>query len=421
MGLLFYGLSRMIQEEAAARAHAEVRADLAAIQVADALAPGLGPLETIARAPRDAAFPGYYLVIDPETRGVLGGNLPTWPKGLPIAGRSDQALAETVVTGLGRLTTGQMRLDGHFPTLVARRNDDFTRSWAWARWGFLALSVLALGFTAWAWNGEARRLRREAGEISAALTAFAGGRRTARSGVGQGVMGQLARLTNRTLDVLDRSIANDRAFADTIAHQLRTPISLARMSLAGPVSSADALDLAQSALESLLNDIDTVVDLNHLAEHGLRRSSVLDLAPLVLEMVDLLEPLAEAKGVRIETRAAAAHIQGDANLLKQALANVLTNAIKYGPPGGQIEVTCGLDGELAMVKILDRGPGCVGLPEVIGLFRRGPAGANVEGRGLGLHLVVEVISAHGGRVVTKDRSPPGGLDLSFQLPRHLSV
>lgn len=423
MALLLLGLSRMIEAQAAARARAEVRADLAAIAVADALAPGLGPLETIARAGRDRTSPGYYLVIDPETWSVLGGNLSAWPPGLRIAPRGESGLGEArlgeaVAPGLGRLTLGQARLDDHFPVLVARRNEDFAQPWIWTWWTFLALSGVVLGFTVWASDRESRRLRRGAGEISAALEAFAAGQRSARASAGDGAMGQLAHLTNRTLDVLDRTIANDRAFADTIAHQLRTPISLAHMRLSQPVAAAEAVDLAQAALESLLSDIDTVVDLNHLAEHGLKRQGVVNLAPLVVAIVDLMEPLAEAKGVRITTTAEPAHIDGEASLLKQALANVVANAIKYGPAGGEITVICGLEREDAVVRVLDQGPGVAGLPEVIGLFRRGPAGARVDGRGLGLHLAVEVVAAHAGRLVTADR-PSGGLDLAFRFPRRL--
>jgi signal transduction histidine kinase len=137
-------------------------------------------------------------------------------------------------------------------------------------------------------------------------------------------------------------------------------------------------------------------------EHSRRREGFgeVQLAPLIREAADLYEPIAENKGVilRVEAPDGAA-VHGDRDLLFEAVANLVDNAVKFTPEGGRVELALlHQDGE-AVIRVSDTGPG---IPEiereaVTQRFYRSDKSRNIKGLGLGLSMVAAIIKLHGFR------------------------
>jgi signal transduction histidine kinase len=151
----------------------------------------------------------------------------------------------------------------------------------------------------------------------------------------------------------------------------------------------------------------------------------LDLAALVSDVAELYEPVAEERGIALTAEASTPIImRGDRQLLGQAIANLIDNALKYGAPTAQggngwapeVVVRARTEGGVAEITVTDRGPG-VPAPErerVLGRFVRLEASRSEPGSGLGLSLVAAVARLHGGSLRLEDNEP--GLRVVLTLP-----
>jgi signal transduction histidine kinase len=165
--------------------------------------------------------------------------------------------------------------------------------------------------------------------------------------------------------------------------------------------------------------LNTLMDISE-AETGvmaLRREPA-DLADLIQQTRDLYEDLADERGLVIETRAEGdLTIPVDRNRIRQVLANLLDNAVKYTPRGGRIDVAAARDGSDAVVTVSDTGIGIPPdeLPRIWERLYRGDKSRSERGLGLGLSFVKAIVGAHGGRVAV--RSIPGqGTTFELRLP-----
>jgi two-component system phosphate regulon sensor histidine kinase PhoR len=190
----------------------------------------------------------------------------------------------------------------------------------------------------------------------------------------------------------------------------------------------DALsDEARAVLESVREDVDglsrTVDDLLTLAtvDQGrltLVRESI-DLNELVQAATQALAPLAQRSGVRLQADGERVVVVGDVERLRQALGNLLDNAIKFSPPGAAVHVsTCSVD-HIARVTVADEGPGIRrdDRERIFERFVRGDAARSrgAGGSGLGLSIVREIVTAHGGAVTVDTRQPHGSV-FAIELP-----
>jgi signal transduction histidine kinase len=156
------------------------------------------------------------------------------------------------------------------------------------------------------------------------------------------------------------------------------------------------------------------------AEVGAMRLSRerLELAEVVRDSVTLYSDVAEDKGIRLESQGAPGLcVSADRNRMRQVVANLLDNAIKYTPAGGRVEVRTALDGADAVLTVTDTGPGIPAgeLPRIWERLYRGDASRSERGLGLGLSLVKAIVEAHGGRV--EATSAPGqGSAFVVRLP-----
>jgi signal transduction histidine kinase len=142
-----------------------------------------------------------------------------------------------------------------------------------------------------------------------------------------------------------------------------------------------------------------------------------DLTGIARDVVELFEAATEGTGGRIETVAQAqVRITGDRDLLFDALANVVDNAIKHGREGGLVRVTVGDAGSGAFISVADNGPGIPAQERerVFKRFYRLERGRRTPGNGLGLSLVAAVARLHGARIELRDNAP--GLEFRIWFP-----
>ncbi|MEJ1975689.1 MAG: HAMP domain-containing sensor histidine kinase [Acetobacteraceae bacterium] len=272
-----------------------------------------------------------------------------------------------------------------------------------------------------------RLFRRMIANVSLTAAAIAQGdlgRRVRVSGLGD-EFDRLAEVINDMLDRIARLMDGVRQVSNSIAHDLRTPIARARARLEDAGMHATSTEELHAAIERAVMDLDRVTAvfdaLLRIAEieAGARRSAFakLDVAPLVTDLAELYTAVAEERGTRLVlTAPAPLPVNGDRELIQQALANLLDNAIKFSPPGGMIHLTAALYGDVVSITVSDQGPG---IPEAdrgraTERFFRGEAARQTPGSGLGLALVEAVAQLHGGSLHLEDAEP--GLRAVLTVP-----
>ncbi len=232
---------------------------------------------------------------------------------------------------------------------------------------------------------------------------------------------ELAAGLNDMLGRLERSIAGMRHAGDAIAHDLRSPLTRLRARLEAAMIEADAgRSDAKLALHQALEDADGVLR-TFTAVLAIARleaatdapsQAVFDPGELARDVTELYEPLCEDKGLAFEAEIALGlRLKGSREIIAQALANLLDNAVKYTPAGGAImlRVRRRSSGEIEF-SVTDTGPG-IGPDDrdrVVERFVRLENSRNAPGVGLGLSLVAAVARAHRGRLELDEG--PGSID-----------
>ncbi len=212
---------------------------------------------------------------------------------------------------------------------------------------------------------------------------------------------EVVRAVNLMLDEIVRLMEQVKTVGDNVAHDLRTPLSILRARLERGLSSPDKeLRLAaQKSLSDLDRALAMVTALLRISEieSGVRRGAFgkLDLAAICRDVFELYEPLAEAKSVAMRLEAPSpVPVTGDADLLREAVANLVDNAIKFTPQGGAVMITAK---EGPLVRVADNGPG-VAASEHDKIFKRSyrsTAHKNIPGNGLGLEMAATIAELHG--------------------------
>jgi signal transduction histidine kinase len=228
---------------------------------------------------------------------------------------------------------------------------------------------------------------------------------------------KLAGIVNGMLDEMETMIHALAGVGNDIAHDLRTPLTRARLALERGRTNATTMEQLQAVADKAVANIDqslTIITalLRLAAIENSRKSAAFGsvaLHEMLREVCDIYEPIAENKNINLRVEVGhRLNVRGDRDLLLEAIANLVDNAIKFTPEGGKVDIELlRREGE-TIVCVTDSGPG-IGEQEreaVLRRFYRSDKIRSTPGVGLGLNLVAAIVKLHGFRLAI--RSGPGG-------------
>lgn len=235
-------------------------------------------------------------------------------------------------------------------------------------------------------------------------------------------VGKLASTLNHMLDRIERSIHQLHTITDSLAHDLRSPLTAIRAKLEMSLSTSSRTQEAES-IESAIDELDRLTEvLNRSLDVAEARADALrlnrtavDLEELLGAMINLYEPCMSEKGVRIELHSSGpVEVLADAALLHRMVANLFDNELKHLPASSTVTIFLSAKSGSALLVLEDNGPGFAS--EIShDLFKPGVKGHHSAGHGLGLAFVEAVVGAHGGTVSAVNRQE-GGAQLRITLP-----
>jgi len=378
------------------------------------------------RVAPDRAGDGLYMLED-EDGAALAGNLHAWPTAEPDSGGwinfavdrddgSHQARGQTYALkdGSKLLVARDLRTRLGFQGLILD-----------ALYYAVALTLL-LGV-----GGGlliSRRMLNRLGAINRAAERIMAGdlsHRIATTG-SHDEFDRLSEQLNAMLEEIRRLMVGMRTVTDNIAHDLRSPLTRMKGRLEMLLRDPSNSEAQQNAIERTIADADqllaTFTALLSIAdaETGSARASMtsLDLGAIVADVAELYSPAAEERGIVMRDDESKAIVVGSRQLLFQAISNLVDNALKHTPQGGEISLSVTRAGPTVNLIVRDSGPG---IPEsererVLEPFVRLDNSRSSPGSGLGLALVAAIARLHGARVTLSDNRPGLVVTMSFPVP-----
>jgi signal transduction histidine kinase len=399
------------------------------------------------------------LVFTIENRALRPGAnlyLVTTPTGQAVAGNVG-SLAPGVMGSSGWSETAYRRLDEQdtadhralvlvteltsgFRLLIGRDLEERRRLFGIvakaAQWSVLIVVVLGLGGGIFV----ARRVLRRIDAMTGTTQRIMAGDLSGRLPVGRSgdELDRLAENLNAMLERIEALMIGLKEVSDNIAHDLKTPLTRLRNRAEEALAKSSNESEYRAALERTIDESDGLIrTFNALlmiarAESGQARDNMdnFDAADVANGIHELYEPLAEEDGMTLRVKTAFAPLRGNRELISQALANLVENAIKYGKPvaaaqplgaaaspdGREIVIEAQRDGDQVLLSVTDHGPG---IPEAdrghaVERFVRLEASRTQPGSGLGLSLASAVATLHGGELRLDDAHP--GLRATLAVP-----
>ncbi|MEM7266773.1 MAG: HAMP domain-containing sensor histidine kinase, partial [Pseudomonadota bacterium] len=213
-------------------------------------------------------------------------------------------------------------------------------------------------------------------------------------------LSSLSFVFNQMLDTIESSVNNIKSVTDSIAHDLRTPLSRLRNTLEKIEDTQLREDTTQEA-DNLLNMFNSLLRISGLETTNKKEGFCsTDVRAIVEDVVDLYHPLAEERDITLSSELVAVTMLADPNLLFQAVANVLDNAIKYSNEKSVVTVQLSTTASHIVIAVNDAGIG-VGEHEIVNLerrFYRADGSRTSKGNGLGLSLVSAIVKLHDGHI-----------------------
>jgi len=401
------------------------------------------------------------LVLTLENRALRPGAnlyLVTTPAGRAIAGNVG-SLAPGVMASIGWSETAYRRLDEQdtanhralvrvteltngLRLLIGRDLEERRRLFGIvakaAQWSVLVVIVLGLGGGIFV----ARRVLRRIDAMTGTAQRIMAGDLSGRLPVGRSgdELDRLAGNLNAMLERIEALMVGLKEVSDNIAHDLKTPLTRLRNRAEEALAKSGSEAEYRSALERTIEESDGLIrTFNALlmiarAESGQARGNMddFDAADVARGIHELYEPLAEDDGMTLRVKSGSAPLHGNRELISQALANLVENAIKYGRPvpaaqplgadatisaaSKEILIEARRDGDQVLLSVTDHGPG---IPEAdrkhaVERFVRLEASRTQPGSGLGLSLASAVATLHGGELRLGDAHP--GLSATLAIP-----
>jgi two-component system, OmpR family, sensor histidine kinase MprB len=235
-------------------------------------------------------------------------------------------------------------------------------------------------------------------------------------------LGRLRRACNRLLEALQLSQDSQRQLILDSSHELRTPLTSLRANaqVLGRLAELDADDVHQLSgdMVTQVDELTTLVgDLTELARgvHSVEEEQEIELDDLVAECCEIAETHARTRQVDVVVTTEPCSVCAKRTRLVRAIGNLLDNAIKFSPEGGEVHVTC----RRGVVTVEDAGQGIddVDVPHVFDRFYRSPRNRGLPGSGLGLASLAQVVTEADGSIEVGRSEALGGAKLTMRLPR----
>jgi signal transduction histidine kinase len=385
-----------------------------------------------------------YLVTTPTGQGIAGNVGALAPGVMASSGWSETAyrLFDEQDTADHRALVHVTELDNGFRLLIGRDLEERRRLFGIvakaAQWSLLVVIVLGLGGGIFV----ARRVLRRIDAMTGTTQRIMAGDLSGRLPVGRSgdELDRLAENLNAMLERIEALMMGLKEVSDNIAHDLKTPLTRLRNRAEEALAKSGSDAEYRSALERTIEESDGLIrTFNALlmiarAESGQARGNMddFDAADVANGIQELYEPLAEDDGMTLRVKTEPTPLHGNRELISQALANLVENAIKYGKPlaaaqplsagfvatagGKEILIEARRDGDQVLLSVTDHGPG---IPETdrkhaVERFVRLEASRTQPGSGLGLSLASAVATLHGGELRLGDAHP--GLSATLAIP-----
>ncbi|KQM67100.1 histidine kinase [Sphingomonas sp. Leaf16] len=360
---------------------------------------------------------------------VLAGNVAAWPPNIVVGPpttiaifRVARAQPEAMRVIGTVLPDGTRLLTGH----VIEGELAFVGAMEVAMVAAMIVALLLAGLAGWA---AARLIAARLGRTAQTVAAVTAGdldRRVALDG-GNDAFEALGRSVNAMLDRIATLVGELKLATDGLAHDLRSPLTRLRATLERALAAADSEEGRVAVLRAmeegdrLLGMLDTALRITR-AEAGIGREAFqpVDLSALVADVADMFEPVAEDRGLAIVVAEGdTITVPANREMIGQAVANLVDNALKYG--AGVIRLGVAEAGDAVTITVADNGPG---IPpdrraDALRRFGRLDAARTKSGAGLGLSLVAAVAHLHGGTLELGDNAP--GLAVRMTVARQVPL
>ena len=390
-----------------------------------------------------------YLVTTPAGLAVVGNVGSLAPGVMATSGWSETAYRrfDEQDTADHRALVHVTELTNGFRLLIGRDLEERRRLFGIVakagRWSLLVVIVLGLGGGIFV----ARRVLRRIDAMTGTTQRIMAGDLSGRLPVGRSgdELDRLAENLNAMLERIEALMMGLKEVSDNIAHDLKTPLTRLRNRAEEALAKSGSEAEYRNALERTIEESDGLIrTFNALlmiarAESGQARGNMddFDAADVANGIQELYEPLAEDDGMTLRVKTESTPLHGNRELISQALANLVENAIKYGKPlpaaqplsagsaaaanSKEILIEARRDGDQVLLRVTDHGPG---IPETdrkhaVERFVRLEASRTQPGSGLGLSLASAVATLHGGELRLDDAHP--GLTATLAIPARAGV
>lgn len=387
-----------------------------------------GLIALIQRRVADDSFADHVYLLCDSGSAVLAGNLKRWPDGATEHGWLEFRGSVSSLAATNPLVRGMSQTLAHGERLLVGRDiSDLDGFMMQIRAAGIAMVVLIIVLAAVASIGVTRRTVGRIESINATSRAIMA------SGLEQRIplrgshdeWDRVAENLNLMLDRIQTLMADVKQVSDNIAHDLRTPLTRMRGRLEKAYHIPRTGDGDAALIGDTIADLDTVLgmfaSITRISEIETRARKdafrTVNLVEIAGEVVELYDAAAEQVTTHLVLAGdPAVLVTGDRDLLFDAIANLVDNAIKHGRPGGRVTVTCDNLEEGAMISVADDGPGIPAAQHdrVFKRFYRLEQSRYTPGNGLGLSLVAAVARLHGARIELRDNAP--GLLFTLGFP-----
>lgn len=368
---------------------------------------------------------GIYLLVNQNGDAIVG-NLDQWPQDLNQIGVwyelpvRQHGVRSVALLRMSILPNGMRLLVGRDMRARLQLRNVLRAGLVWA----LCLVVVLGLFGALLIRSLFQRTIRDVSITTAAIAHGDISRRVPISGLGD-EFDDLALTINDMLDRISRLMDGVRQVSNAIAHDLRTPVTRARARLEDAAINAHTKEEMEAAIDRAIQDLDDIMAVFQALmriseiEAGARRAAFarFDLGPVLLDLDELYNAVAEEKGIELKTFVKAPlMVTGDRDLIQQAVVNLLDNALKFSAAGTSIELVAQRVNHMILIVVADHGPGIAekDRSRATERFFRGETARNTSGYGLGLALVAAVVQLHNGTISLEDNQP--GLRAVLALP-----